>query len=128
MTLLRIGDELREMIGLGVRDLHDAGDVANGHLPHHLTESDDVADATLTIFISTIFDNFVATSILDIGINIRHRDTVGVQEALKEQIVFQRVELGNPEGISENRTGSRTTTRAVDDTLTFAPVNKVLDD
>ena len=65
-----------------------------------------------TIFLRYPAKNFATSVIIKVGINIRQRDTVRIQETLEQQIVFNRVDLGNSQTISYSRTGSRTTARS----------------
>ena len=123
-----VGDEFGQAVSLGVRDFQHAGDVAHGVLGHHFAEGGDVGDAVGAVLAGTVFNHLVAAGILDIGINIGHRNAVGVQEALKEQIVFQGVKLGDTESVGEDGAGGRATARTEDDALGFAPVDEILDD
>ena len=42
--------------------------------------------------------------VLEIHIDIRHVDTVRIEETLKQQLVFDRVQIGDFEAVSHNRT------------------------
>ncbi len=43
--------------------------------------------------------------VVEVGIDIRQVDTVGVEETLKQQVVFQRVNLRDAEAVGHHRTG-----------------------
>ncbi len=52
----------------------------------------------------------LATSVIvEVGINIREVDTVGIQETLEQQVILQGVNLGDAQAISHHRTSRRTT-------------------
>ena len=80
------------------------------------------------VFLSTIFNHLVAARILNIDIDIRHRNTIWVKEALEQQAVFQRIEIGDIQRVGNNRTSSRAAPRPKDDSLRLTPVDKILDD
>ena len=73
-----VGNHFCYPIGFGVRNLQDAGDITHGVFGHHFTEGDDITHALKTIFIRTVLNDFVTTSILDVSINIWHTDAVGI--------------------------------------------------
>ena len=121
-----IRHELCNPIRLRIRHIQYARHITHGVLRHHLTKGYDVTHATLAILLRTVFNHLIATVILNIGINIRHRDTVWVQEALKEKIVLQRVQISNMNCVRKERTCRRTTAWTINNTLVFTPVNEVL--
>src|SRR5205085_6399812 len=47
--------------------------------------------------------------IIKIGVDIGHGLTVGIKEALKQQIVFNRIDIRNANAIRHHAAGSRTT-------------------
>ena len=75
------------------------------------------------------FQHSPAAVIVEVGIDIRQGDTVGIQETLEQQIVLQRVYLRDAQTIGNHRTGSRTTSRADHHAqLVAGRVDKVLND
>lgn len=56
---------------------------------------------------------------------IGHGNTVGIQKTLEKQIIFQRINIGNFQAVSYNRTSCRTTTRPTA-TPIFCRSNKIL--
>ena len=65
----------------------------------------------LTIFLGYPVQHPATAVVVEIHINIRQRNTVGVQEAFEKQVVFNRVYLCDSQAISHRRTCSRTTSR-----------------
>ena len=118
--------EFREPIRLSIRHIQDACHIAHSVLRHHLTKGHNVTHAAFAVLLCTIFNHLVAAVILNISIDIRHRNTVRVQEALEEQMVFERIEIGNVNCVRKQRTCRRTTTRSINNSLVFTPVNEVL--
>ena len=63
----------------------------------------------MTILIHHPFQHLSASVVIKVGIDIRQRDTVRVQETLKQQVVFQRVYFRDTQTVSHHTTSSRTT-------------------
>ena len=107
-----VGHQSSQPVGDRDRHLLDARHVLDNHLGSHGTIGDDVRNAVRTILVLHPLDDARTTVIVEVGIDIRQRDTVGVQETFEQQVVLDRVNLGDSQAISNRRTGSRTTTRA----------------
>ena len=67
--------------------------------------------------------------VIEVGIYIRQRDAVGVQETLEQQVILQGVYLGDSQTVGHHRAGSRATTRSHHHTqLVAGGIDKVLHD
>ena len=59
-----------------------------------------------TILVSILIhhpsQHLASTIVIEVGINIRQVDTVRIQETLKQQVIFQRVNLGNAQSLSHD--------------------------
>ncbi len=127
MTLHRLGNHFCQAIGVGIGHLKDARDVAHGVPGRHPTKSHDVGDAFGAVFLNAVLNDLVAPGVLNVNIDIGHADTVGVQKAFEQQIILERVEFGDLEGVRNNRTGRAAPPRTKDDAFVFAPADKVRD-
>ena len=47
----------------------------------------------------------VAAVLVEIDIDIRQGDTLGIQETLEQQVVFQRIYVGNFQTVGHDRSG-----------------------
>ena len=65
----------------------------------------------MPVFVHHPLQHPFATIVIEVGINIREIDTVGVQETLKQQVVLQWVDSGDAQAICHGRTCRRTTAR-----------------
>ena len=86
----------------------------------HLAVCNDMRHVRLAVFATHVVQHFAASAIFEVGIDIRQRDTVGVQESLEQQVVFERVEVGNLQAIRHHRTCRRATARTNRDAKLFA--------
>ena len=93
----------------------------------HCCIGDYVGTVFCTIFVHHPSEHLASPVIVKVGINIRQRDSVWVQETLKQQVIFQWVYLSYAQAIGNHRAGSRATARADHHTKFVAcGVDKVL--
>ena len=88
-----------------------ASQIGKGGFGCHLAVGDDMRDMCLAVLAADIIQHFAAAAILKVGIYIREGNTVGIQETLEQQVVFKRVQIGDPQAVGYYRTGSRATSR-----------------
>ena len=97
-----VGDHLGETVGLVDGDVADAGDVLDGALGGHRTESDHARNMVGSV---GLLDVLVGLGkVLEIHVDIRHRDTVGIEETLEQEVVLDRVEIGDLQAIGDDGT------------------------
>ena len=106
---------------------HAAG-VAHHRLGRHGAEGDDLTDAVAAVLRSHIIDDLVAAVHAEVDVEIGHRHPFGVEEALEQQVVRQRVEVGDAQRPRHQRTGTRAAARADRDVVVLGPVDEVGDD
>ena len=99
------GNEFREAICFRERQIQHACDVFNRHARSHTPESYNVRDVILPVFLRNPFENFAAPFVVEVNIDIGHRNTIRIQKALEKQIVFHRVYPGDSEAIGDNASG-----------------------
>ena len=112
---IHIGQTVGDCLTQGIRHRNghflNACHVLDGVLGCHRGIGDDMGTVLMTIFILHPLQHLTASVVVEIGIDIRQRDTVRIQETLEKQIVFQRVNLGNTEAIGYHGACCRTTSR-----------------
>ena len=124
-----VGYEARQMIGHRNGHLLDTCHILDNHLGGHSAVGDDVAHAVGTILLLYPFDNAGTSIVVEVGINIGQRDTVGVEETFEQQVILDGVDLGDAEAIGHSRTGCRATSRTYADSQLFtAGADKVRHD
>ena len=67
--------------------------------------------ACLAILLRHPVKHLSATCIIEVGINIGEGYTVGVEETLEQQVILQRIEVGDAEAVCYHRTCGTTATR-----------------
>src|SRR5207302_7943791 len=75
-------------------------DVLHRGLRGHRSEGNDLGDIFATVFLRYVFDQLAAPPHAKVDVDIRHGDALGIQETLKEQVVLQRVDIGDAQGVA----------------------------
>ena len=78
----------------------------------HCAECDNVRYVILAVGLLDVLECTVAALIIEVDVYIRHRDTVRVQETLEQQVVPDRVEIGDFQTVCDYGPGSGTSSRA----------------
>ena len=115
-----VGNEFAQAVGFRKRELEHAGHVFDGQFCGHRSVSDDVGHFFCTIFIGHPLQHASASVVVEVHIDIRERNTVGIQEALEEEVIFNRVDVGDAQAVSHGTARGRSTPRADRDTELLA--------
>ena len=94
----------------GLAKVH-LGRVLNGLLGLHRAEGNHLRHLVLTPALGRIGNHFAATAVIEVDIDIGCGRALRVQESLEEEIVLQRVDIGNGQRVGDKRAGRRTTAR-----------------
>jgi hypothetical protein len=73
---------------------------------------DDLRDPRLAVFLGGVADHLAAPAFVEVHVDVGHRDAVGVQEALEQQAVQHRVELGDAQRVGDQRARRAAAARA----------------
>jgi hypothetical protein len=120
----RLGDPVAHREGVA----EDARGVLDGLLGLDGAVGDDHRDPVVAVLVGDVADHLTAPALVEVDVEVGHRDAVGVQEALEDQAVLERVEVGDPHGIGAHRARTRATARADADAVVLGPVDEVGDD
>ncbi len=118
-------DHLGDAVDLAVGHLERAAYVLDGGLCGHRVEGDDLRDLIVAVRALDVLDDLAATVHAEVDVDIRHRDALGVEEALEEQLVLERIDVGDLHDVGDKRSGGRATAGAYRDSLLFGVTDKV---
>ncbi len=127
-ALLRVRDELREAVAGAVVVAEHAGGVARGGAREHPAEGDDLRDRVAAVLLGHVAHHAVAAADREVDVDVRHRHALGVEEALEQQVVAQRVDVGDPQAVRDDRAGRAAAARADGDAVVLRPLDEVPDD
>ena len=92
----------------GLAKVH-LGGVLNGLLGFHRAEGNDLGYLILSPALGGVGNHLAAAAIVEVDIDIGGGRALGVQKALEEQVVFQRINIGNGQRVGHERARRRTT-------------------
>ncbi len=94
-------DHLRDLVDDAVGHFEHAAGVADGGARGHRREGDDLRDAIAAVLLGDVIDHALAAGDGEVDVHVRHRLAVGVEEALEQQVVADRVEVGDLEAVRD---------------------------
>ena len=105
----------------------DTRGVLQGLLGLNRAVGDDLADAILAVLALDVGDHLVAPTFVEVDVEVRHGDSLRVEESLEDQTVIEGIQLGDLHGVGDHRSGTRSTTGPHADPLRLRPVDVVGD-
>ena len=124
----RLGDQLGQPVARAVVEPQHARGVARGVARQHLAEGDDLRHRLLAVLVLHVAHHPRAALHREVDVDVRHRHPLGVEEALEQQAVGQRVDLGDVEAVGDQRAGRRAAARAHGDAVLLGVADEVPDD
>jgi hypothetical protein len=122
------GNEFRNTVHLPVGQVHGAADVLERSLRRHGSEGDDLRDVGAAVFSGDVFDHFAAAPHAEIDVDIGHRYALRIQEALEQQIVLHRIDVGNLQRVADQASRGGTPSRTHGNSLRTRVADKIPDD
>ena len=61
----------------------------------HGAEGDDLRDVLAPVLLGDVIDDLAAAVHAEVDVDVGHGDALGIQEALEEQLVLQRIDVGD---------------------------------
>ncbi len=112
-------DRGREQLGDPVADRvrvaqHPAG-VLDRRLGLDGAEGEDLADPVVAVLLGDVPDHVAPAAFVEVQVDVRHGDALGVQEPLEDQRVLDRVQVGDAQHVGHHRAGGRAAARAKPD-------------
>ena len=90
-------DELRDAVDGAVGQAQHAADVAHRGLRGELAEGDDLRHPLAAVLLDHVLHDALAAVHREVDVDVRHRLAARVEEALEEQVVADRVDVGDAE-------------------------------
>ena len=100
-------DSLGDAVGVGVGDVHHARDVAHDGARLHRPEGDDLGDVLAAVLAGHVLDDFAAPPLAEIDVDVGQRHPLGIEEALEDQVVGDRIDIGDAQAVGDEAAGRR---------------------
>ena len=124
----RGGHRLGDPVAHRERVAEDPRGVLDGLLGLDGAVGDDHRDPVVAVLVGDVADHLAAPALVEVDVEVGHRDAVGVEEALEDQAVLERVEVGDPHRVRRHRPGAGATAGTDPDAVVLGPVDEVGDD
>ncbi len=122
------GNELRDLVDVAVVVAEHPADVANHRFGRQRAVGDDLRDALAPVLVGDVLDDPVAPLHAEVDVEVRHRYALGIQEPLEQQVVLDRVQVGDAERERHQRARTRAAARSDRDAVLARPADEVGDD
>ena len=123
-----VRDQLADAVAERVAHVQHAAHVADGGARGHGAEGGDLAHRVAAVLVLHVVDHAVAVALAEVDVEVGHRHPLRVQEALEQQVVLQRVEVGDLQRVRHQRAGARAPARAHRAAVVLGPVDEVAHD
>ncbi len=123
-----LGDHLGDPVADGIRQAEHAGGVAHRLPRRHGAEGDDLGDAVAAVLVGHVLDDLSPAVHAEVHVDVRHALAPRIEEALEEQVVLQRVDVGDAERVTDDAAGGRPAAGAHGDAVVLGELHVVPDD
>ena len=80
------------------------------------------------VLLAHVLDHLAAALEAEVDVDVGHRDALGIQEALEQQVELERIDVVMPERIRDDRPRGRAATRSDGDVVLARRADEVPDD
>ena len=119
---------LAEAIHVPIAHLQDAAGIAQNGARLQFTESDDLSDVIVAVFLLDITDHLAPPRFAEVDIEVGHRNAFGVEKTFKQQTELDRIEIRDGQSPCNEATRTRTTARTYRNIMVLGPFYEVGND
>ena len=119
---------LGELLAHAEREAEHAAGVLERLLGLDRAVGDDLGDALVAVLLRDVLDDLAAAPVVEVDVEVGHRDAVGVEEPLEQQPVLEGIEVGDAHRVRGHRAGAGAAAGADADAVLLGPVDEVRDD
>ena len=123
-----IGDHLGNPVGLAVGHPENPGHIPHHRFGLHFAKGDDLADSVLAILPLHVVDDLPPALLAEVDVDVGHRDAVGVEETFKQEVVVERINLGDAQAVGHQGAGRAAPPRPHRDVSAAGEADEIHDD
>ena len=112
-------------VGIGVR--HGSSHVSDYGSGGHGSEGDYLRHFIPAVFLGHVLDYFVSPAVREIKVYVGHGDPIRIQKPLKQEVILQRVNVGDVQNVGDDGASDRAAARSHYDPVLLCPVDEILD-
>ena len=102
-----VGDQLRNTVHVPVRNVQRSADVPHDAFGSHSSEGDDLAHIVTAVFPAHVVQDLGAPVHAEIHVDVGRRDSFRVEKAFEEEVILERVDIGDPQAVSHQAADHR---------------------
>ncbi len=92
------GNQLGDPVHIAVGHVEGAPHVPDHPPCRHGAEGDDLADLVPAVLVGNILDHLLAPVLAEVHVDIRHGNPLRVEKTLEQEVIGNRVDIGDPDG------------------------------
>jgi hypothetical protein len=123
-----VGDQLGQPVDLAVGHLQHPAGVLQHRARLQFPEGDDLRDLVAAVALLDVADHLAAPRFAEVDVEVRHRDALGIEEALEQQAELHRIEIGDGQRPGDHRAGAGAAARPDRNAMLLRPFDEVGDD
>ena len=120
-----VGDHFGDTVHIGIGQIHYPSHVPDYPLGRHGTEGHDLNHLLGTVLLSHIINDLLPSFKAEVNVDIGHGYTLGIQETFKQQVIFNRIDIGDFQAIGYDASCRRSSSRPHHDIITLGIINKI---
>ena len=105
-------NHLGNAVHKGVRKIHDTSHIPDDSPRRQGTEGNNLHHPVCSVFSRYIIDDLLPSLEAEVHVDIRHGDTLRIQEPLKEQVIPDRINVGNSKTVGHDTSRRGTSSRS----------------
>ena len=102
-----IRDQLRDSVDFADLHVEHAADVLDRRARAERAERDDLRDLLAAVLLGDVLNDLAAAMRAEVDVDIGHADALRIEEALEQQAVLQRIDVGDLHRIADQTAGRR---------------------
>ena len=118
-------DHFSNGIHLCIRHIQYTPHITDHTTGSQCTECNDLYDTVITILTAHIINDFLSSFETEVNVNIRHGNSLRIQESFKQKIITNRVKLRDPKGIGNQTSRCGTTSRTYHNLMVTGIFDKI---
>ena len=102
-----VGDHLRHAVHVRQRNFHHAAHIAHRRPRLHAAKGDNLRHLVFAVAGDGVADHLFALIVGKVEVEVGHGDATWIQKALEDQVVGQRIEVGDTDDVGNDRASAR---------------------
>src|SRR5271157_821218 len=118
---------LHDALNFGIRNVHGAAGVFDRRLAGHGAKGDDLCHLVSTVLLRDVINDLAAAVHAEVDVDVGQADALGIEKALEQQLILQRIDVSNTKRVGHQRAGSRAAARTHGNVVLLGVADEVPD-